>query len=160
MSHKVPPPKPPHPEFPFSRVAGTVNSCPSSPLFIPAKAEKKKPARGARKHIKEGGSGSADGEDPAEIKETCRKKKHKGRANPRDGEGRAEGNKRGGGQGDEGAGDPRRSAVTAKHRDQAPPVRQEQRPHVEQPRPLATGRDLGVAENTTTAIRRLGEFQF
>lgn len=61
-----------------------------------------------------------------------------------------EGNEGGGGHGGEKAGDPRRSAVTAKHRDQAPPVRQEQRPHVEQPRPLVTGRHLGMAENTTT----------
>lgn len=149
MSHKVPS-KSPHPEFPFSHIVGTVNSCPSSPLFIPAKAEKKKSARGGSKHIKEGGAGSADSEDPAEIKETRRKKKHRGQANSKDGEGRAEGNKRRGGQGGEKAGDPGRSAAMAKHRDQAAPVRQEQRPHVEEPRPLVTGRDLGMAENNTT----------
>lgn len=147
MSHKVPP-KSPHPEFPFSHIAGTVNSCPSSPLFIPAKAEKKKKsARGARKHIKEGDAGSADSEDPAEIKETCRKKKHRGRSSSKEGEARVEGNKRGGGQSGEKAGDPRRSVAMGKHTDPAPPVRREQRPHVEQPRPLMTGRDLGMAEN-------------
>lgn len=153
MPPKVPPaPKSPHPDFPFSHVAGTANSCPSSPLFIPAKAEKKKSARGARKHIKEGGAGSADSEDPAEIKETCRKKKHRGRASPKEGESRVEGNEEGGGQGGEKAGNPGRSAVTAKHRDQAPPVRRERRPHVEQPRPLVTGRDLGTEENTTAVF--------
>lgn len=151
MSHKVPP-KSPHPEFRFPHAVGTVNSCPSSPLFIPAKAEKKKSASGARKHIKEGGAGSADSEDPAEIKETRRKKKYRGQASSKEGEGRVEGNKWKGGQSGEKAGDPRRSAVTAKHRDQAPPVRQEQRPHVEQPRPLMMGRDLGMADITTTVF--------
>lgn len=149
--------KPPRPELPFFRLAGPVSSCPSSPLFIPAKAEKKKKlARGARKHIKEGGAGSEDGEDPAEIKETCRKKKHRGRADPTDGGGRVEGNKRGvgqGGQGGQAAGDPRRSVAEAKHKDQALPDPRGQRPHAEQPRPGATGRDPGMSDNTRAALR-------
>ncbi|KAE8291995.1 Glutamate-rich protein 3 [Larimichthys crocea] len=58
---------------------GTVQSCPSSPLFIPAKPEKKS-VRRTRKHIKEGGGGSTDSEDPtvAGIKETSKKKRRKG----------------------------------------------------------------------------------
>ncbi|TKS78472.1 Glutamate-rich protein 3 [Collichthys lucidus] len=74
---------------------GTVQSCPSSPLFIPAKPEKKS-ARRTRKHIKEGGGGSTDSEDPtvAGIKETSKKKRRKGQTNQKESKGKAAGNKK------------------------------------------------------------------
>lgn len=106
--------------------------------------------RRARKHIKEGGAGSTDSEDPAGIKGTCEKKKRKGQGNHKDRGGKTAGNKRGEGQASKDADILKRSAVAGKHKDQASSVRREQRatcngtaPRVEQPRPSTTGKVLG-----------------
>ncbi|XP_034547179.1 uncharacterized protein LOC117818424 isoform X2 [Notolabrus celidotus] len=73
---------------------GNIESCPSSPLFIPAKPEKKSTRR-TRKHIKEGGGGSTDSEDSAKarIKETSERKRHKGQSNQKESKGRTRGKK-------------------------------------------------------------------
>lgn len=55
-----------------STFVGTIRSCPSSPLFIPVKPEKKS-ARRSRKHIKECGGGSTDSEEPVVIKDSSKR---------------------------------------------------------------------------------------
>lgn len=57
----------------FLTFVGTVRSCPSSPLFIPVKLEKKS-ARRSRKHVRECGGGSTDGEEPAVTEEASKRK--------------------------------------------------------------------------------------
>ncbi|XP_047447569.1 uncharacterized protein LOC125012020 [Mugil cephalus] len=76
--------------------AGPFESCPSSPLFIPAKPVQKS-VRRTRKHIKEGGAGSTDSEDlgVAGIKGTSEKKRRKGQTNQRQSKGKAAGNNKG-----------------------------------------------------------------
>lgn len=59
---------------------GTSRSCPSSPLFVPVKLEKKS-ARRPRKPIKDCGGSSTDGEEPAVIKECSRKTQCLGQTN-------------------------------------------------------------------------------
>ncbi|XP_074525770.1 uncharacterized protein LOC141790037 [Halichoeres trimaculatus] len=80
---------------------GNAESCPSSPLFIPAKPEKKSTRR-TRKHSKDGdgGGGSTGSEDSAkaQIKETSKRKRHKGQSNQT---GRRGDKSRGGGGGEE-----------------------------------------------------------
>ncbi|KAF0034215.1 hypothetical protein F2P81_014281 [Scophthalmus maximus] len=77
---------------------GTIESCPSSPLFVPAKPETKR-VRRMRKHVREGGGGgSTDGEDllaVAGFKETSKKKRKKSQTNRKEGKGRTDGNNRG-----------------------------------------------------------------
>lgn len=58
--------------FLYLTSVGTIRSCPSSPLFIPVKLEKKS-ARRSRKHIKECGGGSTDSEEPAVMKESSKR---------------------------------------------------------------------------------------
>lgn len=141
------------PFFNFVSNAGTINSCPSSPLFIPAKPEKKS-VRRTRKHIKEGGGGSTDSEDPAvaAIKETSKKKQRKSQTNQKDSEGKAAGNKREEGRDRKDTEDLRRSTVAEKCEDQASSVREEQRatrnvtaPQTEQPQSNKTSKVLGKA---------------
>lgn len=81
--------------------AGTIESCPSSPLFIPAKP-KKKSARRTRKHIKEGGEGSTDSEGLAVAgnKEASEKKRCRGQINQNESKGKMAGNNRGEEEGD------------------------------------------------------------
>lgn len=81
--------------------AGTIESCPSSPLFIPVKLEKKS-MRKTRKHIKDGVSQSTDSEGAAAagIKETSKPKRRKGQSNQKQSKGKAAGNKRGEGERD------------------------------------------------------------
>ncbi|KAI9540306.1 hypothetical protein NQZ68_042116 [Dissostichus eleginoides] len=73
---------------------GSAESCPSSPLFIPAKPENKS-SRRTRKHIKDGGCGTTDSEDPsvAGIKETSKKKRRKGQTNQKESKGKTARNK-------------------------------------------------------------------
>ncbi|XP_036953636.1 uncharacterized protein LOC119019287 [Acanthopagrus latus] len=107
---------------------GPVESCPSSPLFIPAKPEKES-ARRTRKHIKEGGGGSTDSEDPAMagFKETSKRKRRKGQTNQRGGKGKTAGSKREEGPDSKGSEVARRSTVTEKREDKSSPARDEQR---------------------------------
>lgn len=61
----------------FFTFVGTVRSCPSSPLFIPVKLEKKS-ARRLRKHVRECGGGSTASEEPAVIGESSKRKQRSG----------------------------------------------------------------------------------
>ncbi|XP_034026803.1 uncharacterized protein LOC117510981 [Thalassophryne amazonica] len=74
---------------------GTVESCPSSPLFIPAKSENKS-VRRTRKYIKEGSGASTDSEDTsvAGIKDISKPKRLKGQSNHKQSKGKTAGNKR------------------------------------------------------------------
>ncbi|XP_037634058.1 uncharacterized protein LOC119493095 isoform X2 [Sebastes umbrosus] len=103
---------------------GTVESCPSSPLFIPAKPEKKTTRR-TRKHVKEGGGGSTDGEDPAVAKETSKKKRRKGQTNQKESKGKTAGHKREEGQDGKRSEVSQRSTVTEKCEDRASSARRE-----------------------------------
>ncbi|GLD54338.1 uncharacterized protein AKAME5_000697300 [Lates japonicus] len=108
---------------------GTIESCPSSPLFIPAKPVKKSTRR-MRKHIKEGGGGSTDSEEHAiaEIKEASKKKRRKGQTNQKESKGKTSGNNRGeAGQDSKGSEVSQRSTVTEKRDDQAPSARRVQK---------------------------------
>ncbi|MEQ2239755.1 hypothetical protein ILYODFUR_007776, partial [Ilyodon furcidens] len=68
---------------------GTIESCPSSDLFIPAKPEKKS-IRRTRKHVKEHNGGSTDSDDTvfAGIKERFRRKKRKGQTDQKESKGK------------------------------------------------------------------------
>ncbi|KAK2837967.1 hypothetical protein Q5P01_015179 [Channa striata] len=104
-------------------------SCPSSPLFIPAKPEKKS-VRRTRKYIKEGGGGSTDSEDPtvAEIKETSKKKRCKGQSNQKESKGKTAGRNRSEeGQDSKGSEVTQKTAETEKCYDQVSSARQEQK---------------------------------
>lgn len=110
--------------------------------------------RRTRKHIKEGGGGSTDSEDPAvaAIKETSKKKQRKSQTNQKDSEGKAAGNKREEGRDRKDTEDLRRSTVAEKCEDQASSVREEQRatrnvtaPQTEQPQSNKTSKVLGKA---------------
>nr|XP_019954616.1 PREDICTED: uncharacterized protein LOC109636990 [Paralichthys olivaceus] len=146
---------------------GTVESCPSSPLFIPAKPETKSMRR-MRKHIRDSGGASTDSEDQAaarfaEISEKKRKKsqtrkKDKGQGGKRAGnDGREEGQK------GRGADVSQRSTVTEKCEEQASSAGEEQRTsrnvtalQTEQPRPKKTSKtvdSLQVEEATTQQTR-------
>nr|XP_008274652.1 PREDICTED: glutamate-rich protein 3-like [Stegastes partitus] len=106
--------------------AGTIESCPSSPLFIPAKPAKKS-VRRTRKHIKEGGGGSTDSEDlaVAGIKETSKKKRRKGQTNQKGSKGKTAGSNRGEeGEDSEGS---ERSTVAEKREERATSTRREQK---------------------------------
>ncbi|KAM3610326.1 uncharacterized protein V6R79_002307 [Siganus canaliculatus] len=107
---------------------GIIESCPSSPLFIPAKPEKKL-VRRARKHIKEVGGGSTDGEDPAAavIKETTKKKQRKGQTNQKESKGKTAGNESEEGQDSDGSEVLQRSTVTGKCEHQTSSARREHR---------------------------------
>ncbi|KAM8886292.1 uncharacterized protein AB9W97_013469 [Spinachia spinachia] len=85
---------------------GIVESCALPPLFIPAKP---KSSRRTRADLREGGGTSTDSEDPAaRIKDASKKKRRKGRANPK------------GRQGKAGGGDGKASEGTANFEDQTP----------------------------------------
>ncbi|XP_037830498.1 glutamate-rich protein 3 [Kryptolebias marmoratus] len=80
--------------LPLEQNTGNDNIKSSSPLFIPAKPEKKS-VRRTRKHIKEGGS--TDSEDlVVGMKETSRKKRRRGQINQKESKGKTAGNNRGG----------------------------------------------------------------
>ncbi|XP_029960127.1 protein NLRC5 [Salarias fasciatus] len=105
--------------------AGTAESRPSSPLFIPAKPAKKS-ARRSRKHIKEVSGGSTDSEDiaVAGTKEAFKKKRRKGQANQKESKDTAAGNNRGE-EGRDSKGS-ERSTATEKSEGLASAARQEQ----------------------------------
>lgn len=69
--------------------AGTVESCPSSPLFLPAKPENKS-VRRTRRHHKESGNRSTDSEDPAVagVKDSSKPKRRKGQSNQKEDKGK------------------------------------------------------------------------
>ncbi|XP_016529695.1 glutamate-rich protein 3 [Poecilia formosa] len=85
---------------------GTIESCPSSPLFIPAKPEKIS-VRRTRKHVKERNGGSTDSEEAvfSGMKEKFRRKKRKGQTDQKESKGKTGGKSRGedeqGGKGSE-----------------------------------------------------------
>lgn len=83
--------------------------------------------RRTRKHIKEGGGGSTDSEDPtvAGIKETSKKKRRKGQTNQKESKGKAAGNKKEG-QDRKGSEVSQRPALTEKCQSQALSAKQEQ----------------------------------
>lgn len=85
--------------------------------------------RRTRKHIKEGGGGSTDSEDPAVagIKETSKRKRRKGQTHQRESKGKTAGNKREEGRDSKGSEVSRRSTVTENCDDQASSARQEQK---------------------------------
>uniref|UniRef100_A0A3Q3NME4 DUF4590 domain-containing protein n=2 Tax=Labrus bergylta TaxID=56723 RepID=A0A3Q3NME4_9LABR len=99
---------------------GTVESCPSSPLFIPAKPEKKS-GRRTKKNIKEGGGGSTDSEDMAVagIKETGKSKRRKGQSNQKQSTGKTGDKKSDEKRGREGSEVSLRPTVMEKFEDQA-----------------------------------------
>ncbi|KAI4821136.1 hypothetical protein KUCAC02_029084 [Chaenocephalus aceratus] len=106
---------------------GSAESCPSSPLFIPAKPEKKS-SRRTRKHIKDGGGGSTDSEDPAVagIKETSKKKRRKGQTNQKESKGKTARNKMEEERDSKGSEVSQRSTATVKCEEQALNPRHEQ----------------------------------
>lgn len=85
--------------------------------------------RRTRKHIKQGGGGSTDSEDPtvAGIKKTSKKKRRKGQTNQKESKGKAAGNKREEGRNSKGTEVSRRPTVSEKCGDQASSARQEQK---------------------------------
>lgn len=111
--------------------------------------------RRTRKHIKEGGGGSTDSEDPAVagIKETSKKKRHKGQTNLGESKGKTSGNKREEGRDSKGSEVSRRSTVREKCEGQASSARREQKqqkttsdvtaPQTEQPPSNKTSKALG-----------------
>lgn len=105
--------------------AGVIESCPSSPLFIPAKPVKKS-VRRTTKHTKEGSRGSTDSEDlpVAGIKETSKKKRRKGQTNQKESKGKTAENDRGEGRQD--GKSSTRSTIMEKFEDKASSARQEQ----------------------------------
>ncbi|XP_061622938.1 uncharacterized protein LOC133474859 [Phyllopteryx taeniolatus] len=68
--------------LPLVHSSGNVESCPSSPLFIPTKLENKSAGRTGR-HVKDKDGGSTDSEEPpaAAIKETSQKRRRKSQTN-------------------------------------------------------------------------------
>lgn len=113
--------KPPFPPLFFVSNAGTMGSCPSSPLFVPAKPEKKS-ARRTRKYIKEGAGGSTDSEDPAAVKETSKKKQRRGQTNQKGNKCKRAENEREVGQEPKGTDIAQRSAVVENCEDQTSSV--------------------------------------
>ncbi|XP_013879458.1 glutamate-rich protein 3 [Austrofundulus limnaeus] len=97
--------------LPLEQNTGNDNIESSSPLFIPAKPEKKSTRR-TRKHIKEGGSTDSEDHVEARLKETSKKKRRRGQINQKGSKGRTAGSNKGedrrDGEGSE------RSAVTEK----------------------------------------------
>lgn len=63
--------------FLYLTFVGTIRSCPSSPLFVPVKLEKKS-ARRLRKHFKECRGSSTDSEEPTVIKESSKRRQRLG----------------------------------------------------------------------------------
>lgn len=116
------------PSFHFVSNAASIMSCPSSPLFIPAKPEKKS-VRRTRKNIKEGSGGSADSEDRAvaAMKETSKKRQRVRKTYQTDSRGKTAGNKREEEQDSSDTDVLQRSTVAEKCGDQASSVRQRQR---------------------------------
>ncbi|XP_047197046.1 uncharacterized protein LOC124852351 [Hippoglossus stenolepis] len=110
---------------------GTVESCPSSPLFVPAKPERKS-VRRVRKHIRDGGGASTDSEDQAAARftESAEKKRKKSQTRRKD---KGQGGKRAGNEGREdgqkrrGVEVSQRSTVTEKCDEQASSAREEQK---------------------------------
>ncbi|XP_031161687.1 uncharacterized protein LOC116054319 [Sander lucioperca] len=149
---------------------GTIESCPSSPLFIPAKPERKS-GRRTRKHIKQGSRGSTDSEDPAVagIKETSKKKQRKGQTNQKESKGKTAGNKREEGQDSKGLEGSHRSTVTEKCEDQASSDRREQKqqkptsnvtePQKEQPRSNMTRKVLDSLQDEEALTKQNREKQ-
>lgn len=111
-----------------SASAGAIRSCPSPPLFVPAKPEKKS-ARRRRKHAAEHGGGSTDSGGPPATGETSKRTRRKGRADSksdgRDGK-KADGPRGGSGGGGE-AGASRRSETEDSRGDPASSGSQEER---------------------------------
>ncbi|XP_058491854.1 uncharacterized protein LOC131463820 [Solea solea] len=106
---------------------GTVESCPSSPLFIPAKP-KKKSVRRTRRHAREAGGGSTDSEGhaTAKVKETSKKKRRKSQNSPTETKSKTDGNKRGeDGRTRKGAEVAQKSMTTEQSDDEASSVREE-----------------------------------
>nr|XP_043882006.1 uncharacterized protein LOC122769510 [Solea senegalensis] len=106
---------------------GTVESCPSSPLFIPAKP-KKKSVRRPRRHAREGGGGSTDSEGhaTAKVKETSKKRRRKSQNSHTETKSKTDGNKRGeDGQRRKGADVAQKSMTTEQSDDEASSVREE-----------------------------------
>lgn len=115
------------PSFHFVSNAASIMSCPSSPLFIPAKPEKKSVR--TRKNIKEGGGGSTDSEDRAvaAIKETSKKRQRVKQTYQTDSKGKKAGKSREEEQDSSDTEVLQRSTVAEKCENQASSVRQRQR---------------------------------
>lgn len=99
---------------------GDIESCPSSPLFIPAKPEKKA-IRRTRKQDKNSGNASTDNDEQTTpgIKEASEKKRRKGQSNQKRSQTQTTVNKREEkGQDSEGSEVSRGSLVTEKHQHQ------------------------------------------
>ncbi|XP_035513878.1 uncharacterized protein LOC118325351 [Morone saxatilis] len=150
-----------------TKPGSTIESCPSSPLFIPAKPERKS-VRRTRKHIKEGGGGSTDSEDPtvAGIKETSKKKRRKGQTNQRESKGKTARNKSEEGRDSKGSEVSRRSTVTEKYKDQAPSARPKMKEtrsvtalQTEQPRSNKTSKVLDSLQDEEALTKQNGEKQ-
>ncbi|XP_074495122.1 uncharacterized protein LOC141769696 isoform X1 [Sebastes fasciatus] len=144
---------------------GTVESRPSSPLFIPAKPEKKTTRR-TRKHVKEGGGGSTDGEDPAVAKETSKKKRRKGQTNQKESKGKTAGHKREEGQDGKRSEVSQRSTVTEKCEDRASSARREHKQQKTtsdvtelQPRSNKTSKVLDSLQDEEALTKQNGEKQ-
>ncbi|XP_038156315.1 uncharacterized protein LOC119793286 [Cyprinodon tularosa] len=101
----------------LSTGSGPIESCPSSPLFIPVKPKKKSVKR-PRKHFKERSGGSTDSEDAAfaGMKERSRRKERKGQSDQKESKGKTGLNNRGE-EGQSGKG-LERSTVTGKSEEQ------------------------------------------
>uniref|UniRef100_A0A3P8V7E5 DUF4590 domain-containing protein n=1 Tax=Cynoglossus semilaevis TaxID=244447 RepID=A0A3P8V7E5_CYNSE len=110
-----------------STVNGTAESCPSSPLFVPAKPRKKS-VRRMINHIREGG-GSTDSEELAlaGVKETTKKKRRKSQTNRAERKGKTVGQKEGAEVQNQVAEVTQRSTTTENCDDEASTVREEQK---------------------------------
>ncbi|KAK5870810.1 hypothetical protein PBY51_003725 [Eleginops maclovinus] len=147
---------------------GSVESCPSSPLFIPAKPEEKS-SRRTRKHIKDGGGGSTDTEDPAVagIKETSKKKRRKGQTNQKESKGKTARNKMEEERDSKGSEVSQRSTATVKCEEQASYPRHEQQKttsdvialQTEKPTSNKTSKALDSLQDEEALTKQKGEKQ-
>nr|XP_046242340.1 uncharacterized protein LOC124057815 [Scatophagus argus] len=144
-----------------------MESCPSSPLFIPAKPQNKS-VRRTRRHTREGGRRSTDSEDPsvAGIKETSKKKRRNGQTNQKESKGKTAGNTREEGQDSKDLEVSLRSTVAKKCEDKASSERQEQKatsnatvPETEQPRSNKTSKVLDSLQDEEALTKQNGEKQ-
>lgn len=129
----------------FVSVSNAENIESSSPLFIPAKPEKKSVRRRrTRKHIKEGGSTDSEDLVGARAKGTSKRKRRRGQINQKDSKGKTAGSNKGedrrDGEGSE------RSAVTEKSEGRR---EQKQQKHVKTANDVAAPQTEPLPSNKT-----------
>ncbi|CAB1431941.1 unnamed protein product [Pleuronectes platessa] len=136
---------------------GPVESCPSSPLFVPAKPERKS-VRRVRKHIRDGGGASTDSEDQAAARftESVEKKRKKSHTRHKD---KGQGGRRAGNEGREEGQKPRGVEVSQRSRVTAEREEQKTSRHLtalqtEQPRTNKTSNTVEEAPTRPTPVKQ------